>query len=112
MSKKLCCIITGKTIVINDDYYSKKVKEFGSEELLESRYTCRQAKNLLVRGYSVEEIRSLLKVTKKLDVVSEDVVHAIRTSDADELKRFDHVSIKKSDPKVAKFINNIRNLES
>lgn len=110
MSKKLSCIITGKTIVINDDYYQKKVHEFGSETDLAQRYTCRQAKNLLVRGYSVEEIRTLLKVEKKMPVVSEEIIKTIRQENSEDGVAFDTVSIKKSDPEVAAFIANIRNL--
>jgi hypothetical protein len=110
MSKKLSCIITGKTIVINDDYYQKKVREFGSEDDLTQRYTCRQAKNLLIRGYSVEEIRTLLKVDKKMATISEEIIKVIRQENSEDTVVFDAVSIKKSDPEVAAFIANIRNL--
>lgn len=110
MSKKLSCIITGKTIVINDDYYHKKVQEFGSEADLAQRYTCRQAKNLLIRGYGVDEIRSLLKVDKKMPVVDEDVIKTIRQEESEDIVRFESISIKKSDPEVEAFINNIRNI--
>ena len=112
MSKKLSCIITGKTIVINDDYYQKKVREFGSEDDLAQRYTCRQAKNLLIRGYSVEEIRTLLKVEKKMSTISEETIKVIRQENSDDNVVFDAVSIKKSDPEVAAFIANIRNLNT
>ena len=112
MSKKLSCIITGKTIVINDDYFQKKVREFGSEDDLMQRYTCRQAKNLLMRGYSVDEIRTLLKVDKKLPSITNDVIKIIRQENSDDVVVFDTVSIKKSDPEVAAFIANIRNLVS
>jgi predicted CopG family antitoxin len=110
MSKKQSCIINGKTIVINDDYYQKKVREFGSEDDLTQRYTCRQAKNLLVRGYSVEEIRTLLKVDKKMSTVSEEIIKMIRQENSEDSVVLDTVSIKKSDPEVAAFIANIRNL--
>lgn len=112
MSKKLSCIITGKTIVINDDYHQKKVREFGSEADLVQRYTCRQAKNLLIRGYSVEEIRTLLKVDKKMPAVSEDIIKVIRQENSEDTVVFDTVSIKKSDPEVAAFIANIRNINT
>ena len=112
MSKKLSCIITGKTIVINDDYYQKKVREFGSEADLAQRYTCRQAKNLLLRGYSVDEIMNLLKVEKKMSAISEEIIKVIRQENSDDTVVFDAVSIKKSDPEVAAFIANIRNLNT
>ena len=38
MSYKLVCVITGKTTVIAEDYYNKKLKEFGSAEKLEQKY--------------------------------------------------------------------------
>lgn len=110
MSKKLSCIITGKTIVINDDYYNKKVTEFSSETDLQQRYVCRQAKNLLLRGYGVDEIRSLLKVERKLPSIDESLIKKIRQEADEDIVRFESISTKKSDPEVAAFIANIRNL--
>lgn len=110
MSKKLSCIITGKTITINQEYYDKKVQEFGSEQALIEQYTCKQAKSLLVRGYGVDEIRALLKVDRKMPVINDSIIQAIRCdNDADDLAT-QTVSVKKSDPEVAAFITNIRNL--
>jgi hypothetical protein len=110
MSRKLSCIITGKTITIGEDYYHKKVQEFGSEQTLIEQYCCKQAKNLLVRGYGVDEIRSLLKVDRKMPVIKKEIIDAIRVdNDADALAT-QSVSVKKSDPEVAAFIANIRNL--
>ena len=112
MSRKLSCIITGKTITINEEYYSKKVQEYGSEQLLASQYACKQAKNLLIRGYSVDEIRALLKVERKMPVINSSVIDAIRSANnADDIDS-QMVSVKKSDPEVATFIANIRNLNS
>jgi hypothetical protein len=63
-----------------------------------------------VRGYSVEEIRTLLKVDKKMSTISEEIIKVIRQENSDDTVVFDTVSIKKSDPEVAAFIANIRNL--
>jgi hypothetical protein len=110
MSKKLSCIITGKTITINEDYYNKKVQEYGSEQLLVERYTCKQAKGLLVRGYGVDEIRALLKVERKMPAVNSTIIDAIRSANNADDFDTQMVSVKKSDPEVAAFIANIRNL--
>lgn len=110
MSYKLCCVITGKTTVITEDYYNKKVKEFGSQEKLSGKYICRQAKNLLVRGYTVEEIRKLLKVSKAVPQLSEQVVQDIMQDNDVANIISGVVSVKKSDPEVARFIEAIKSI--
>jgi hypothetical protein len=109
MSHKLSCIITGKTITVGNEYYDKKVSQFGSEEKLNSLYVSRQAKNLLKRGYKVKEIRDLLKVEKKnLSDISDNVIKEILKTDDDDSHNYENISTKKSDPEVADYIEKLR----
>jgi hypothetical protein len=109
MAKKVTCIITGKSFNFNNDFYQKKVNEFGSETELQRKYVCRQAAGLLNRGYSVDEIRDLLKVDKKMAAIDESLVAELKNlNENDDLARLENMSIKKSDPDVAAFIENIK----
>ena len=110
MSHKLSCVITGKTITVGNEYYDKKVVEFGSEEKLNSLYVSRQAKNLLKRGYKVKEIRDLLKVERKtLSEISDETVKEILKTSDEDLTNYENVSVKKSDPEVEEYVNNLKN---
>lgn len=109
MSHKLSCIITGKTITVGNDYYDKKVTQFGSEDKLKSLYVSRQAKNLLKRGYKIKEIRNLLKIDDdNLQDISDKVIKEILKTDDEESINYENLSIKKSDPEVDNYINTLR----
>lgn len=108
MAQKLNCVLTGKSITVSDEYYQKKIKDFGSIENLHKLYCCRQAKNLLKRGYSVVEIHDLLKVTKG-PVVSKEVIEEILLQSGDEYT-LDYTSTQKSDPDVATFIAKLKKI--
>ena len=110
MSYKLTCVITGKVTIIAEDYYNKKIKEFGSAEKLEKKYVCRQAKNFLVKGYSVDEIRKVLKTEKNVPILTSELINEIIQDNNVDSQFLDHVSIKKSDPEVTKFINSLKGI--
>jgi hypothetical protein len=108
MAQKLKCIITGKSITVSDEYYQKKIKDFGSIEKLDKFYTCRQAKNLLKRGYTIIEVHNLLKIVNG-PVVSHDLVKELLLQSGDDYT-LDYTSTQKSDPEVAQFIATLKNL--
>jgi len=110
MSHKLTCVITGRTLVIDNNYYDKKVTEYGSADNLQKLYACRQAKNLLKKSYSVPEVRDLLKVELSLPAIPEEIVSDIIGKNTEEQFTFDQSVFKKSDPLVTTFIANIKNL--
>ena len=57
---QIACIITGKTTTLTKEYFERKVSEYGSEQLLHDQYICKQAKSMLKRGYSVQEVQDVL----------------------------------------------------
>lgn len=57
---QVACIVTGKTTTFTKEYFERKVSEYGSEQLLHEQYICKQAKSMLKRGYSVQEVRDVL----------------------------------------------------
>lgn len=111
---KLTCIITGKSVVINKDYYDKKVSEAGSEQALHETYACKQAKSLLKRGYSVSEIRKLLNATDATNQVSDATIRKIVSNNKDVINTLDNVSsfsAIQTDDDVKQYINMLRQHE-
>jgi hypothetical protein len=107
MSKKITCVITGKTITVSDLWFDKKVKEYGSEVDLSNLYTSREARSLIKRGYSVDECRSMLKVEKKMNPISSDVLDKIKKiTDDDPLLA--NSGILKSSPDVIDYIKTLK----
>lgn len=107
---KLTCNVTGRELTVNNDYYQKKITEYGSEELLRNRYVCKYAKNLLKKGYNIQEIRNMLKLDEtNLPKVSKEDMNAITKSLASTIVNLENFSVKKSDPDVEILINNIIN---
>lgn len=110
MSHKLTCIVTGKSITVGNDYFDKKVKQFGSEDKVHSLYVSRQAKNLLKRGYKVKEIRSLLKVEGELSDITDKTVKEILSFKDEDSNIIENTNIKKSDPDVIEYVNTLKEL--
>ena len=112
---KLACIITGKTIVINKDYYDKKVTEAGDEPALLETYVCKQAKSLLKRGYSVHEIRKLLNATHIDTNISDATIRKILSNNKDNpIASFENVnafSAIQTDADVKMYINKLKQHE-
>lgn len=74
---KVTCIITGKTTPLTREYYDKRVSEFGSEEKLQQNYICKQAKSMVKRGYTLEEIQDVLGVPASPTQLSFDQIKQI-----------------------------------
>jgi len=108
MSHKLTCVVTGKSIIVGNDYYQKKLSQFGSEQFINDLYVSRQVKSLLKRGYKIQEVRDLLKINptdKGLKPSDEIDLKKILKID-DDSSEIDN--IKKSDPDVVEFIQKLK----
>ena len=111
-TRKLKCIITGKNLTAAPEYYKKKLEKAGSEEELHRSYICKEAKDLLLKGFTVEQIRQQFDVIEQLPEVPNDVILAITTNEYgvkrntmfSELTSFTHQS---TDSDVKAFINMI-----
>lgn len=112
---KLTCIITGKTVTINKDYYEKKASEAGDEATLHETYACKQAKSLLKRGYSISEIRKLLNASHVETPVSESTIRKIlsnnKDSPIDSLENVGAFSAIQTDEDVKSYINMLKQHE-
>lgn len=104
MSKKLACVVTGKVTTFSDENYLKKIEEFGFEDALKARYVCKPVSQLLAKGYTSKEIRTLLKQGEDLPDVDDRLLSGFT-----QTRVFSDSGIKKSDPDVAEFIARIKN---
>lgn len=113
MNRSLICLITGSKYTFTKDYYNKKVEEYGDAETLKKYFVTRRAKSLILRGYSVQEIRNILSIIES-DLPapeSQDIKDIINfysiKRDATKLP-FINFNSNKSDLDVAALINTIK----
>ncbi len=114
-TRKLTCVVTGKALVATKQYYERKVKKVGNEEELHRTYVCREAKNLLIKGYDVDKIREMLNVDESIvGEVDEDVIADIMNNNKPRFKSININNIPissiinpKTDPEVKIFIQHI-----
>ena len=111
-STKITCIVTGKTTQITRDYYDKKIAEFGSEQNLHSKYICKQAKSMLKRGYSLQEVQDVLgKSDVDIQHLQAKINEIISEKDSENFMPEQplqglNIDVK---PQVRAFINNLKN---
>ena len=118
-SRKITCLITGKSYTYGQDYYDKKTKDYIDEDNLKKYFITQKAKNYLNKGYSIQEIRNILNLDDEdlPGVDSQEVVDLIEfhkvqaTQTAKKISNTLNFATHKSDPEVTAFINNIRDYE-
>jgi hypothetical protein len=116
--RKVTCLITGQSVLMGKDYFSKKAEEYGGEDNLRKYYISKKAKSLVRRGYGVNEIRKILNITETLlDEDNEDVRGVVQyhssekqTISSKRLESAQNFMMQTSDEDVAIFINNIKSL--
>ena len=118
-TRKITCLITGKSYTFGKDYFDKKVKDYIDESNLKKYFITKKAKNYLNKGYSVQEIRNILSVDDE-DLPDSDSraigdlieFHKIQASQtAKKISNTLNFATHKSDSEVAEFINTIRDYE-
>ena len=107
-TRKLICNITGKVLFAGRDYYSKKVNKAGTEEALHSTYMCREATNLIKKGYNVADIRESLKVPADFkSTITDEEARKLTCTTSLRLNNNETSNIIRTDPDVKEFIKNI-----
>lgn len=114
-TQKLKCIITGKTLIATKAYYDRKVKKHGDEQEMHRTYVCKEAKNLLLKGYDVAKIREMLSVDmSQVTQVPEEVIQNIMNTNKPRFKSINNHNIPiasiinpMTDPEVKKFLQHI-----
>jgi hypothetical protein len=119
-TNRLRCIITGRQLIATQDYYKRKVEKAGGEQQLHDTYVCREAKNLLKQGVSVERIREILEadmslVVKELDdKLLETVMAEVQSTRVRRINNIVSTSktlSTRTDPQVKQYIKHITNNE-
>jgi hypothetical protein len=111
-TKKITCILIGKSIQITKDYYDKKVEKCGGDEdTFKKTYICKEAKDLLLQGLSVEQIRKKFQV-ENLPPVDLNYIEKLTTNKYGLKKDTTFNTITsftmfETDPEVKNFINNL-----
>ena len=118
-SRRITCLITGKSYTYGQDYYNKKIKDYIDEDNLKKYFITQKAKSYLNKGYSIQEIRNILNVDEENlpgpdshELVELIEFHKIQASQtAKKISNTLNFATHKSDPGVTHFINNIRDYE-
>ena len=114
-TNKLKCIVTGRTLIATKDYYKRKLERSKSEDELHNTYICREAKNLLKQGVSVDRVREILEIhdTTLMDV-SQEVIDSVmsiekltRINRNNNIISTNKIISNKTDDKVREFIKKI-----
>lgn len=111
-TRKLKCIITDRVLSATAEYYSKKLEKAGSEDELHRTYICKEARDLLLKGYGVDQIQKELGAPANMASVPADIIDQVTTNEYGlkrntmftELTSFTH---QETDPEVRSFINNL-----
>ena len=93
-TRKLTCIVTGRQLIATREYYERKVQKAGNEEKLHRSYICREAKNLIRSGSSIEKIREVLNVDDtSLHEVPQDIINdIIRAGSKTNFRRINNIT--------------------
>jgi len=113
---KLKCIVTGKQLIATKEYYARKVEKSGGEEELHRTYVCREAKNMIKQGTSIDRVREILNVkTDDLGSVPQDVIDEIMQSNTktnfrriNNLVNINSMMSTATDPDVREYIDNLK----
>jgi hypothetical protein len=115
-TRKLICNVTGRILFAGKDYYTKKVKNAGSEDILHNTYICREAKQLLKKGYELAYVKDILGIELGFEqqLTEAQITEIICTNDPSLKLRLNNcnntqLGVIKTDPDVKKFIKNILN---
>ncbi len=114
MSKKIICIVTGRSMLIADSYYQSKVDKAGSEEILAKTYICTAAKKLLKLGNSVKKVREILNsdctITIDDQLISDLIFRSKKrmTDSSSDFKMLTSVTHNETDRDIQIFIDKIK----
>lgn len=106
--KKIKCNLTGKTIQIYEDYYDKKIKQYGSEENLTKYYLQNKIINLIKSGQQIDYIAELFgfEYNKDNSEYYKELIEFHRGSNANSIVKNSTTTYIETDKDVSDFIKN------
>lgn len=115
-TRKLTCVVTGRQLLATRDYYDRKLEKAGDEQTLHREYICREAKNMLKQGTSVDRVREILNAPADLAPVPQDVIdNVVRETNISRGRRINNIintSVmmnSQTDPEVKQYVERLKN---
>lgn len=104
---KITCNLTGKAMSIYEDYYAKKIAQYGSEENLKKFYIQNKIINLIKSGHSIQDISNLLGFSINKDKVDyyTELVEFHRDKSLSAVIKESKTTFIETDSDVSDFIN-------
>lgn len=114
--RKLACIVTGRVLAATKDYYNRKLEKLGSDEKVRASYICKEAKDLIKKGYTVDKVREMLNIDPEgLDPVPQEIIDDIVDPNKKIFRRINGMKgvsaiiNSNTEPEVRKFIESLKN---
>lgn len=106
--KKIKCNLTGKILQIYEDYYDKKVAQYGSEENLEKFYIQNKIISLIKTGHSIDSIANLFSFEISNDNIDyyNELIEFHRGHQSLVPVKAASINFMETDEDVKEFINN------
>lgn len=106
--KKIKCNLTGKILQIYEDYYDKKVIQYGGEENLQKYYIQNKIITLIKSGHSIDSIAQLFgfQLHKESNEYYNELIEFHRGKSLSAVIKESTTTFMETDPLVKNFINN------
>ena len=114
MDRSLVCIISGNKYTFVQNYFEKKIEEYGDIETLKKYFVTKKVKSLILRGYGVNEIRNILSIVDSELLPSDDkrvqdvILYHSQKNDTVTRRTNSIFTNLKSDPEVSEYIKKIK----
>ena len=116
MSRSITCLISGKKFTFTNEYFLKRVEEYGDPETFKKYFVTKKVLSLIYRGYNAAEIRNILAIeggglvdTESPEIKSIILYHTMRVESTAK-RTSNNFATHKSDEDVTIFINNIKDI--
>lgn len=106
--KKIKCNLTGKTLQIYEDYYNKKISQYGSEENLQKYYLQNKIINLIKSGQPIDYIAELFgfKIDSEKSEFYKELIEFHRGKSLSAVIKDSTTTFIETDDEVSNFIKN------
>ena len=106
--KKIKCNLTNKVLQIYEDYYEKKVAQYGGEENLNKFYIQNKIINLIKTGHSIDSIAQLFgfQIYKENLEYYNELIEFHRGKSLSSVIKDSTTTFMETDPQVKEFLNN------
>lgn len=106
--KKIKCNLTNKVLQIYEDYYEKKVTQYGGEENLNKFYIQSKIINLIKTGHSIDSIAQSFgfQIHKEQADYYSELIEFHRGKSVSSVIKDSTTTFMETDPQVKEFLNN------